>query len=323
MDSLIKTQIAKINTKQEILSKQLISQSKYAGMSRESRRELEGYVDSLNILAAQEKDINKAQILGERIGEILEKTRKMLDILVTKANTYTFPLANSGEGGSCDCSGGMDASGNMIQLDLTTDLAKREAWEMAVMGFSENILSYLNSQYLGDYSLLHHEVSGGCCTGVYYRPVFTYLQVINNNYTGINQCTLVPPTNNDFIFVINNPDLGYADFHQTLVSELQDLEDETQLVNLLRLLQNKLDDIRAYQSQNDKDMVTLESVDDVNEQNKLFYGKLVDKTAKIDEEEIKMKLSIGQSLIRDLRSLQKETYDKSCYFSLQDVVSNF
>jgi len=330
MDSLIKTQITKIKNQQEVLSKQLISQSKYAGMNRESRRELEGYVDSLSILMAQEKDIRKAQITGERIGEVLEKVRKLVDSLLTKTNDYNFPSFGNSMlmGGGMD---GMDASGNCMNYDLTTDLVKRESWENTVKNASENILSYINSQYLGDFALLHVETG---CSNVFYRPQFTYMQVVNNKYSSMgggssnNCCSVgmspsIPSPATEFVFSVQNPDLGYASFHGNLMMELQDLEDETGLANILRMIENKLDDIREYQSQNDKDLGSLESVGEVNEQNKLFYTKLIEQISKIDEDEIKMKLSIGQSLITDLRHLQKECYDKSSYFSINDVVSKF
>jgi TolA-binding protein len=325
MDSIIKNQISKISANQEVLSKQLISQSKYAGMNREQRRELEGYVDSLNILVAQEKDIRKAQILGERVGEVLERVRKQLDSLLTKANDYNFPSTSGGQLEGLDYGTTLDASGNTnLHYDLTTDLVKRESWENAVKTLSETILSYINSQYLGDYSLLHNQVSGSANANVYYRPVFTYLQVVNNTYSTMN--SLLPtenPSGNDFVFVIHNPDLEYLEFHNEVLSELQDLEDETGLVNLLRKIQNQLEKVRDAQSQNDKDLTTLESINEVNEQNKLFYTKLIEQVSRIDEEEIKMKLTIGQSLIKDLRHLQKETYDKSSYFTINDVVSKF
>jgi len=324
MDSLIKSQINRINQQQEILSKQLISQSKYAGMDRNSRRELETYVDSLNILLSQEKDIKKAQIVGERISEILERVRKQVDTLLNKVNDYNYPTTTTDT--ILDCSN-LDSSNNQTDYDLTTDLVKREAWENAIITLSENILSYLNSQFLGDYALLHVPQCSNQCfgnTNVYYRPVFTYLQVVNNTFSqltggGVTTCF----ANTDFAFVINNPDLKYACFHNELLEDITNIQDETNLITIVRRLQNKLDEIREAQSKNDRDLSSLDSIFEVNEQNKLFYTKLIEQSSKIDEEEIKMKLNIGQSLIHDLRSLQKNCYDKSSYFSLSDIVSKF
>jgi hypothetical protein len=190
LKQVIKRQQHHLNKEIAAIVKQTATQSSYHALSRQDKRTVEFHHDRLKQEQFLQKDCKKAERIARRIALILEKLRKDFHNIKQFLNNYNFVNTvgmDSNCGGACDS-------------DLSTDSGTRQAWKRELENMLTMVWHYVDSQYLGDYALLHipasapsasesnchSNISAYNCCPKQYRPYFHY-------YTPAGDCLTFPP----------------------------------------------------------------------------------------------------------------------------------
>ena len=165
---------------------QLATHTKYPHISRQDKR----IVEHNRLRATQEqslqKDTEKAERLANRIGKILDRLLAEFIEIKHILNSYHYASTVGSDSGS-------DVG------DLSTASDTRKAWKMRLINKVTNVYHMVDSQVLGDYTLLHQPESSYAVTSsgadastmvlnkcpTVFRPVFHY-------YTPSSDCLVIP-----------------------------------------------------------------------------------------------------------------------------------
>lgn len=339
LNSVFHVALQQINKKQNDLSKQLITHSRYPTMNRREKREIESYVDQLDQLKIQKNDLEQASVLAQRIGQVLEKVRKDLTGMLAFANDYEFFVGCS----DCESENGCDASGACASgQDLNVDLTRILDWEKQLKSLSQNLVLYVESQYIGNFSICHKNTTnlGNC---IYYKSCFRYMQQSNRTCVPCETVS-VSSCSEPGDYVVTNPNLKVKELYTFIVQKETDLENGTfdpsdeldeeegschnsslfskDPTEIIHAITSKMDEVMGWQENNDKECVTLEYVTEVCEQNITFYTNMVHKLTHVDENELKMKLHVGDKMISELKDFDKMTFNSSNYYDVRDVLNH-
>lgn len=350
LGSVVKIAINEINRKNLELGKQFVSHSSYCAKSRKERREIETYAEQINQLKAQKGDLEQAKLICERVGVTLEQVRKSLTKILAFANDYDFSLNDgcsyqTGNPNNPTCASGMD---------VNIDLNKILEWEKELESMFKDLVNYINSQYLGNFTICHKNTENlGCC--VYYKCRFRFMQHFGMCYN---------PTTNDFY--VSNPDLELEELYDTIFGTckhhgkngLLNISRDPKFISVLKCGQDdcchpkprhcrdeddccvnsvvlakdptqvihqlvaKLDEIMEYQDQNDNEATSIGYVSDTCEQNIIFYSNLLRHETDVDENELKAKLQVGERMLCDLQNFEKHVYTSNNFFDIDFIVNN-
>ena len=251
----IRLQRDRVKKHQRTIVDQLITKSRYPAMDRNERRTFEYYADEIAQLKAQQKDLKKAKTVAQRIGVILERTRKELQAIKQHLSDYNFVSTDGSDMKNGD--GNYSEYEQVCRLgndDMTMDSSTRHAWIEQAKNMLTCLRNFSLAQRLGNYSLLWNPQDNfvtsvidkanfdpcgqGVSAHLQYRPEFLYMQYnttcrtapkkaeeeLDSDKTSSGDIPLDQGTSKKYhnYFSISNPDLAISDMWKQLVCNVVD-----------------------------------------------------------------------------------------------------
>jgi hypothetical protein len=189
----------RLNDEMSDIVKMKCTQSAYPTMERLDRRVTEYHHDRIMQEKSLQRDLTKADRMSQRIGLILEKLRKDFNSIKNLIGNYNF----------------VNTDGDDTQLSQALDT--RQSWKDDLRNMIYMTRTYVNQQYLGNYTILHSYIpppSSSCHTVLKYRDAFHYNTPMNDELCIANEVVqhrahdgkLYPETLNHN--KVSNPDLA-------------------------------------------------------------------------------------------------------------------
>jgi hypothetical protein len=304
-----------------LLTECLATRSTEPMMNRNQRRTVDYHKNEVQTLGAQTKDLKLANTYCDRIGQVIEQLEKDMNSYYNRMNDYNFESNPSGDPSASPLennTGGMSASGYSVWLNDLQSMAR-------------NMFTYLGSQHLGRYSLLHRPRFGVDPDGPFvYKDILTYM-----THASVSDRSAVPSTGftadtDSTYWVVSNPDLtdqmtslfewmlvDSPDFITEWISPMEGAGEisESQLHNKLNEARDFILSLQAHQSINDTQNQTLEYMTDVTATNSDWHDKQVTDLTTVNADGLVVELGAGKQLEGELKQLYQDNFDTSRYLS--------